>query len=107
MTDRSVRNLSLTSQPTSSIRPDGTETPTNASQTSLLPPQLEKQIAVNSRARKLLVDLWCMSAASFRRAGKLEEARGAIQEAERLDADDPAVWVQVSSRLVLYQVLQT
>lgn len=42
-----------------------------------------------------------MSAASFRRAGKFQEARGAIQEAERLDGDDPAVWVQVSTKLDL------
>lgn len=49
----------------------------------------------NPRATKLLVDLWLMSAASYRRAGRLDESRGAIQEAEVLDADDPDVWCQV------------
>lgn len=41
-------------------------------------------------------DLWCMSAATFRRFGKIEQARGAIQEAEVRDGNNPAVWVQVS-----------
>ncbi|KAL8277048.1 hypothetical protein RQP46_010582 [Phenoliferia psychrophenolica] len=51
-------------------------------------------VETNARATKLLVDLWLMTAASFRRAGKLDDARGAIQEAEVLNADDPDVWVQ-------------
>lgn len=55
----------------------------------------------NSRATDVLVKLWLMSAASFRRAGKLEECRGAIQEAESLNGDDPDIWVQVSSFLKL------
>lgn len=37
-----------------------------------------------------------MSAATFRRLGKIEQARAAIQEAEVKDDDNPAVWVQVS-----------
>lgn len=49
----------------------------------------------NSRTTKLLVDLWLMSAATFRRLGKLEECRGAISEAENVDADNADVWVQV------------
>lgn len=40
-------------------------------------------------------DLWCMSGATFRRFGKIEQARGAIQEAEVRDGNNPAVWVQV------------
>ena len=55
---------------------------------------------LNSRGakdRRLLSDLWLMSAAIFRRLGKIEQARGAIQEAEVRDEDNPAVWVQVSS----------
>lgn len=36
-----------------------------------------------------------MSAASFRRAGQLDDCRGAIAEAETVDADNPDVWVQV------------
>jgi len=42
-------------------------------------------------------DLWCMSAATFRRFGKIEQARGAIQEAEARDGNNPAVWVQVGN----------
>jgi hypothetical protein len=36
-----------------------------------------------------------MSAATFRRLGKIEQAKGAIQEAEVKDSENPAVWVQV------------
>lgn len=36
-----------------------------------------------------------MSSATFRRLGKIEQARGAIQEAEVRDESNPAVWVQV------------
>lgn len=39
-----------------------------------------------------------MSAAIFRRLGKIEQAKGAIQEAEVRDDDNPAVWVQVRSK---------
>ena len=45
--------------------------------------------------RRLLSDLWLMSAAIFRRLGKVEQAKVAIQEAEVRDEDNPAVWVQV------------
>lgn len=36
-----------------------------------------------------------MSAATFRRLGKIEQAKGAIQEAEVKDEGNPNVWVQV------------
>jgi tetratricopeptide (TPR) repeat protein len=36
-----------------------------------------------------------MSAATFRRLGKIEQAKGAIQEGEVKDEDNPAVWVQL------------
>ena len=49
----------------------------------------------NARERRLLSDLWLMSAATFRRLEKLDQARGAIQEAEQLDEENEAVWVQV------------
>lgn len=55
------------------------------------------QVETNRRATKLLVDLWLMSAASYRRAGRLEDAKGAIAEAEQLDPDDADVWAQVST----------
>lgn len=45
-------------------------------------------------ATKLVVGAWLASAASFRRAGKLDEARGAVSEAEALDVDDADVWTQ-------------
>jgi tetratricopeptide (TPR) repeat protein len=43
----------------------------------------------------MLSDLWLMSAATFRRLGKIEQAKGAIQEAEVRDEGNPNVWVQV------------
>ncbi|KAA1470851.1 hypothetical protein DENSPDRAFT_836753 [Dentipellis sp. KUC8613] len=46
------------------------------------------------RERRLLSDLWLMSAATFRRSGKIEQARAAIQEAEVRDEENPNVWVQ-------------
>ncbi|KAJ4490631.1 hypothetical protein J3R30DRAFT_3277139 [Lentinula aciculospora] len=52
----------------------------------------------NSRTVKenrLLSDLWLMSAATFRRLGKIEQAKGAIQEAEVRDEANPGVWVQL------------
>ena len=44
---------------------------------------------------RLLSDLWLMSAATFRRLGKIDQAKGAIQEAEVKNENNPAVWVQV------------
>ncbi|KAI0072606.1 hypothetical protein K474DRAFT_1711463 [Panus rudis PR-1116 ss-1] len=54
--------------------------------------QKSRRVAKDSR---LLSDLWLMSAATFRRLGKIEQAKGAIQEAEVRDEDNPAVWVQL------------
>lgn len=51
--------------------------------------------ATKAGERRLLSDLWLMSAAAFRRMGKIEQCRAAIQEAECEDEDNPAVWVQV------------
>lgn len=45
----------------------------------------------------MLSNLWLMSAATFRRLGKIEQAKGAIQEAEVADEGNPAVWVQVNT----------
>ena len=42
-----------------------------------------------------------MSAAIFRRLGKIEQAKAAIQEAEVRDEDNPAVWVQVCIPVLL------
>lgn len=49
-----------------------------------------------SREIRLLGSLWLASAASFRRAGKSEEARMAIQEAEKVDSGRSDVWVQLA-----------
>jgi hypothetical protein len=55
------------------------------------------------KERRLLSELWLMSAATFRRSGKIEQARGAIQEAEVRDEENPNVWVQVSKHVVVSQ----
>ena len=44
----------------------------------------------------LLATIWLASAASFRRAGKLNESRTAIQEAESLEPGLADVWVQLA-----------
>lgn len=62
------------------------------------PPATQSSMKWDSRVareRRLLSDLWSMSAATFRRLGKIDQARGAIQEAEVRDENNPAVWVQV------------
>ncbi|OCH91549.1 hypothetical protein OBBRIDRAFT_752951 [Obba rivulosa] len=59
---------------------------------SLIP---EKTVSRAAKDRRLLSNLWLMSAATFRRLGKIEQARGAIQEAEVRDEHNAAVWVQL------------
>jgi len=44
----------------------------------------------------MLVSLWLLSAATFRRAKKLSDSRAAIQEAERLAPGSADVWVQLA-----------
>ncbi|KAF5319427.1 hypothetical protein D9619_008793 [Psilocybe cf. subviscida] len=48
-----------------------------------------------TRTNRLLSNLWLMSAATFRRLGKTEQTRGAIQEAEVKNESNPNVWVQL------------
>ncbi|KAG8215730.1 hypothetical protein J3R82DRAFT_7623 [Butyriboletus roseoflavus] len=64
----------------------------------LLPPtpptQDAKPIPQASREDKLLSELWASSAATFRRLGKIDQAKGAIQEAEVKNQENPSVWVQ-------------
>lgn len=69
----------------------------NASNASLAVAGASPTPESNPRASRLLVSLWLLSAASFRRAGRLDECRGAIAEAEKVDADSPDVWAQVRS----------
>lgn len=45
---------------------------------------------------RILSGLWLASAATYRRLGELDQARGAIQEAESYDSENPAVWVQLA-----------
>lgn len=47
------------------------------------------------QAKKLAQVLWLQTAATFRRAGDIEQAREAIWEAEKIDAEYPDVWVQL------------
>ncbi|OCF45189.1 hypothetical protein I317_00992 [Kwoniella heveanensis CBS 569] len=44
---------------------------------------------------RILSNLWLMSAATFRRWGKLEQSLVAIEEAEVLDPENADVWVQL------------
>ncbi|EPQ53258.1 hypothetical protein GLOTRDRAFT_140119 [Gloeophyllum trabeum ATCC 11539] len=48
-----------------------------------------------ARERKLLSDLWLMSAATFRRLDNVDQAKGAIQDAEVQDPQNTGVWVQL------------
>ncbi|KIJ47909.1 hypothetical protein M422DRAFT_45616 [Sphaerobolus stellatus SS14] len=49
----------------------------------------------SAREKRLLSNLWLTSAATFRRQGKIEQAKAAIQEAEVADEDNADVWVQL------------
>ncbi|KAG9047132.1 hypothetical protein FS837_002963 [Tulasnella sp. UAMH 9824] len=60
-----------------------------------LPPPASPTSKRPQRETRLLSDLWLTSAATFRRMGKLEQAKAAIQEAEVLDETNPGVWVQL------------
>ncbi|KAG9312488.1 hypothetical protein JVU11DRAFT_6875 [Chiua virens] len=59
------------------------------------PPQDAKPIPRASSEDRLLSELWASSAATFRRLGKIDQAKGAIQEAEVKNHENPSVWVQV------------
>ncbi|KZT18342.1 hypothetical protein NEOLEDRAFT_1143513 [Neolentinus lepideus HHB14362 ss-1] len=65
------------------------------------PPSLSPQQPVMkwnkriAREKRLLSDLWLMSAATFRRLGQFDQAKGAIQEAEVQDQQNTGVWVQL------------
>ncbi|KAG9019248.1 hypothetical protein FRB90_004810 [Tulasnella sp. 427] len=60
-----------------------------------LPPPASPTSKRPPRETRLLSDIWLTSAATFRRMGKLEQAKAAVQEAEVLDEDNPGVWVQL------------
>ncbi|KAG7440123.1 uncharacterized protein BT62DRAFT_989346 [Guyanagaster necrorhizus] len=86
----SRRRLSLLMKPSDSTLNESPPPPPT--------PALPQPMTSNKRTARetrLLSDLWLMSAATFRRLGKIEQARGAIQEAEVRDEKNPAVWVQL------------
>lgn len=66
------------------------------------PPLLPASHGRTPAESRLLSDLWLASAATFRRAGELGQCRGAIQEGEAYDAENPEVWVQ----LALWRLVQ-
>jgi len=80
------------------IRRDSTtlsESPLPPPPPAVLPTTQSKWDHTSARETRLESDLWVMSAATFRRLGKIEQAKGAIQEAEVKDEGNPAVWVQL------------
>ena len=85
---------------------DGTpaESPTPPPPPPVPPVGQTKIDARVARENKMLSNVWLMSAATFRRLGKIEQAKGAIQEAEVRDESNPAVWVQVSIRNTVLQI---
>ncbi|KAF9419126.1 hypothetical protein BGZ94_009509 [Podila epigama] len=64
-----------------------------------LPPVIQRPSGKSAeratRANKVLVTLWLLSAATFRRLGRMDDALKAIEEAERVDASNPDVWYQL------------
>lgn len=106
---RSTTPLYGASSPTPPYSPyhrgrDFTETTyTTAPSTSHAPTirtnSLSNEKPGQARINRLLSNLWLMSAATFRRLGKTEQARGSIQEAEAKDESNANVWVQVSDAL--------
>ncbi|KAK8845479.1 hypothetical protein IAR55_006192 [Kwoniella newhampshirensis] len=65
---------------------------------TILPPPPQVTPEDHGRApaeSRILSNLWLMSAATFRRWGKLEQCLVAIEEAEVLDPENADVWVQL------------
>ncbi|KAG9033151.1 hypothetical protein FRB95_000493 [Tulasnella sp. JGI-2019a] len=89
----STRMNPLKHRPLSSVMVDEEE-PRPFSPPPPLPEPTSPRSKRPPRETRLLSDLWLTSAATFRRMGKLEQARAAIQEAEVLDEENPGVWVQ-------------
>jgi len=68
------------------------------------PPKKQPSIIAgrSAREKRLLSNLWLTSAATFRRMGKIEQAKAAIQEAEVADEDNEDVWVQVGPGMFFF-----
>ncbi|KAG8896450.1 hypothetical protein FRB99_008885 [Tulasnella sp. 403] len=88
-----VKSLKLKAM-ASSLDVNEDEEPRPFSPPPPLPPPAVPTSRRPPRETRLLSDLWLTSAATFRRMGKLEQAKAAIQEAEVLDEENPGVWVQ-------------
>ena len=67
------------------------------------PPQTSPDHGRTPAESRMLSNLWLMSAATFRRWGKLEQCLVSIEEAEVLDPENADVWVQLG----LYHVART
>ncbi|KAF6752725.1 hypothetical protein DFP72DRAFT_1133180 [Ephemerocybe angulata] len=75
------------------------ESPTPPPAPSPVPQSANSVTIANSRfvrENRLISDLWLMSAATFRRLSKIDQAKGAIQEGEARDEGNPNVWVQLA-----------
>lgn len=61
------------------------------------PPPITKTVPTGrtSAETRVLSSLWLLSAATFRRSGKIQQALGAIQEAEVMDPAFAEIYVQV------------
>ncbi|KAG0014581.1 hypothetical protein BGZ81_000368 [Podila clonocystis] len=73
---------------------------TTLSKSLLVPPTTVQRPTTKSvqrvaRANKVLASLWLLSASTFRRLDRMEEALKAVEEAERIDASNPDIWYQL------------
>jgi hypothetical protein len=98
----SRRRLSSIVQSHDGTPPESLIPPPPPSPQAVPPPPDVKLNSRLAKERRMLSDLWLMSEATFRRLGKIEQAKGAIQEAEVRDENNPAVWVQVCLPSLLY-----
>ncbi|KAF9431368.1 hypothetical protein BGZ76_000407 [Entomortierella beljakovae] len=55
-----------------------------------------KSVSRTARSNKTLISLWLLSASTFRRLGRFEDALKSIEEAERIDTSNPDVWLQLA-----------
>ena len=69
---------------------------------SIAPPGKAPDHGRTAAESRILSDLWLMSAATFRRAGELDQCLVAIGEAELLDPSNSSVWIQLG---LYYQVI--
>ncbi|KAG0339198.1 hypothetical protein BG004_006924 [Podila humilis] len=83
-----------------SYNTNGTINGNSGTMTSLLPtvtqrPTVKTQLR-SRRANLVLSSLWLLSAATFRRLGRMEDSLKALEEAERVYPANPDLWYQLS-----------